>query len=306
MMGRIFACGVSLTLLLSSAACGDGDDEQVGFAGNITIETAVGPEFEAGAGNLVQVFTAVRLVYSPTDEDSVHGQYAISDEARTVNGVYGEGGQIELGGCGFLEELPATDVTYIDAGDTITLTMPDGTEAVLDRDLGDDGAINYVVSDAFSDPFNPTGLDPSAFTVIDDQILVTFSGSDEVPAGTLEATLRMPHQPTGVLVDSLHDLADTEPVLTTGQDLTVTWDPHGGEVERAFVRFHDAAQNFAATIVCLVPDSGEFTIPAEIVDIAPTDGAIAIGYLLETESTVLNRDLQLLGDVCTFGPFTRQ
>src|SRR5687768_236561 len=92
-----------VALLSMGGACDDDSssgESDLGGAGNITLEVAVGPEWVEGDGNQTVLLTAVRLVYAEPDEESVHGGFTIAEEdSAAINGIYGTGGQIDQGHC---------------------------------------------------------------------------------------------------------------------------------------------------------------------------------------------------------------
>jgi hypothetical protein len=269
---------VSFALLGLLMACSESDDpgDRAG-AGFLMLE------YDQGPGDLA--YFAASAQFATTEA-------AEPEKTAATHGVYASGGYIADGDCLAIGGLAGPEVLDpIDVGESVTATS--GVISVsFDRQVSD-GRVLYVPRGSDVLPY----VDPS-LARLGTEYVVSVSGGADMAAGEFEATLLLPTRLTGAFADQAQ--AGETFQLSADESFEVTWDPYEG-AERVFVRFHDV--DGAPLSVCMVPNTGSYTISPELLALQPAQGSIAVGYLYEKLDSLLDRDFQLVGSACQFGNY---
>ncbi len=259
--------------------CNDGDDGDGAAAGFVLLEYDRGPTLD---GAPLQ-FLSASLQFATTEEVD-------PDVRAATHGTYGSGGLIADGNCIAVGDLQSYDLEGIDVGESVTLESGGSSLEFARVGTGTDVVYN-VVSD-----FAPY-VDPSLAELGSDYSLA-WSGTADIEAGEFTETLFLPNAISGPTVTQLQSGTITQ--VAANEDYEVQWEPLDG-VDRVFVRFHDAAG--APVTVCMVPDTGSYTVSTELLAMQPANGNLAVGYIYETTDEIAGRQFQLLGSSCAFGQY---
>ncbi|NUN12538.1 MAG: hypothetical protein HUU55_02750 [Myxococcales bacterium] len=203
------------------------------------------------------------------------------DRAEVLKAVgtpdYSDFSEFEAGQCNLvirpLADVPlrddgTRDVELLEAGD-VSIETPENVVKLRSTYFPDlvpyISGVTYKVANSQRRP-------PAALRKQQKNTRIRATGSFDIPAFRADLDIDIPKTVTLVEVGGLSAAGgsvDTEP----GRDLSVTWEPSGSPATLFLVEINQYSFDEVASIRCLVPDTGIFTIPEETLSSLPMWGS---------------------------------
>lgn len=200
------------------------------------------------------------------------------------------------------------DAVYTDLGDTVTFSNA-GDDIVLDRFedktdfLGRPHDIMYGGVDVTAAGVDQALVQPGEVWTVD------FDGVDALEPNN---ELVFPDFPDFTTPSGAFTTPNTAPfTVTAGEDFLVEWDaaPYDSSEHTAdrpfdFILFKDAESQ--PTILCSLPDTGTFTIPAEFIDDLDDSGVAIAGRFTHMLGELDGNRMDLISIHCALAPYTKE
>jgi hypothetical protein len=231
----------------------------------------------------------------------------MSFEASNTDPFVPDGQCTRTSGRNFWPDASYSDAVYSDLGATVTFSNG-GDDIVLDRFedktdfLGRPHDIMYGGVDVTAAGVDQALVQPGETWTVD------FDGVDGLEPNN---ELIFPEFPD-IQEPAAMASPNTSPfTVTAGEDFAVRWtaDPYDSSEHTAdrpfdFILFKDSTME--PTILCSLPDTGTFDIPAEFIDDLDDSGVAIMGRFTHMLGAIDGHRLDLISIHCALAPYTKE